>query len=61
MHLELASPQVRGPTICDLRLLKSPPSAVARPQLAPNALVAMEIAGAAIVDAVVDAVVGYDA
>ena len=61
VHVELASPQVRGTTICDLRFLKSPPSAVARPQLPSNALVAIEIDGTAVVDAVVDAVISYDA
>ncbi len=61
VHVELASPQVRGTTVCDLRVFKSPPSAAARPQLASNALVALEIDGAAVVDAVVDAVISYDA
>jgi hypothetical protein len=59
--MELASPQLRGTTVCDLRVFKSPPSAAARAQLAPNALVAIEIDGAAVVDAVVDAVTSYDA
>ena len=61
VHIELASPEVRGTTVCDLRVFKSPPAAAARTQLPPNALVALEIDGAAVVDAVVDAVTSYDA
>ena len=61
VHMELASPQVRGTTVCDLRVFKSQPAASARTQLPSNALVALEIEGAAVVDAVVDAVISYDA
>lgn len=61
VHMELASAQVRGTTVCDLRIFKSAPAAAARTQLPPNALVALEIDGAAVVDAVVDAVISYDA
>jgi purine nucleosidase len=61
VHMELASPELRGTTVCDLRVFKSAPAAATRPQLPSNALVALEIDGAAVVDRVVDAVTSYDA
>jgi purine nucleosidase len=60
VHIELASPEVRGTTICDLRTFLSEPSGATRRQLPANALVALEIDGAAVVDRVVDAVTSYD-
>jgi inosine-uridine nucleoside N-ribohydrolase len=60
VHLELASPQVRGTTICDLRTFLGEPSGATRRQQPANALVAIEIDGAAVVERVVDAVTSYD-
>jgi purine nucleosidase len=60
VHMELASPEVRGTTICDLRTFLSEPSGATRRQQPANALVALEIDGAAVVDKVVDAVTSYD-
>ena len=60
IHLELASPEVRGSTICDLRTFLSEPSGATRRQQPSNALVALEIDGAAVVEKVVDAVTSYD-
>jgi inosine-uridine nucleoside N-ribohydrolase len=60
VHLELASPEVRGATICDLRTFLSEPAGATRRQQPANALVALEIDGAAVVDKVVDAVTSYD-
>ena len=59
VHMELASPEVRGTTICDLRTFLSEPSGVTRRQQPANALVALKIDGAAVVDKVVDAVTSY--
>jgi purine nucleosidase/pyrimidine-specific ribonucleoside hydrolase len=60
VHIELASPEVRGTTICDLRTFLGEPSGATRRQQPANALVALEIDGAAVVDRVVDAVTSYD-
>jgi purine nucleosidase len=61
VHMELASPELRGTTSCDLRTFLSPPAGATRRQSPPNALVALEIDGEAVIDAVVDTVVSYDA
>jgi len=60
VHLELASPQTRGTTVCDLRTFLSEPSGATVRQHPSNALVALEIDGAAVVEKVVDAVTSYD-
>ena len=60
VHIELASPQGRGTTVCDLRTFRDEPSGATRRPLPANALVALEIDGAAVVDRVVDAVLSYD-
>jgi inosine-uridine nucleoside N-ribohydrolase len=60
VHIELASPQVRGTTVCDLRTFRGEPSGATRRPLPANALVALEIDGEAVVDRVVEAVVSYD-
>jgi purine nucleosidase len=60
VHLELASQQTRGSTICDLRTFLSEPSGATVRQQPSNALVAIEIDGVAVVERVVDAVTSYD-
>jgi purine nucleosidase len=60
VHLETASPEVRGTTVCDLRTFLSEPAGATRKQKPANALVALEIDGAAVVDRVVEAVTSYD-
>ena len=61
VHVELASPQLRGMTACDLRSVDiARVVSVRRPEPA-NAQVAIAIDGAAAVDLVIDSILSYDA
>lgn len=61
VHVELASPQLRGMTACDLRKVNPGPLETVRRPLPPNAAVAIAIDGPAAVDRVIDALLAYDA
>ena len=61
VHIELASPQLRGMTACDLRNVNiARVNSVRKPEPS-NARVAIAIDGEAAVDLVVDALIAYDA
>lgn len=61
VHIELASPQLRGMTACDLRKVNSRNTSVIEGNAAPNAKVAVAIEGDAAVDHVIEIIAGYDA
>lgn len=61
VHIELASPQLRGMTACDLRSVNVARVVSVHKPMLPNARVAVAIDGAAAVDQVIDALLSYDA
>ena len=60
VHIELASPQLRGMTACDLRGLNAARVDSTRKQQATNAQVAIAIDGIVAVDRVIDAILTFD-
>ena len=60
VHVELASPQLRGMTACDLRSVNAAHAGTVHKPQAPNARVAVAIDGAAAVDLVIKALIAYD-
>ncbi len=60
VHVELASPQLRGMTACDLRNVNLARVLTVHKPLPPNAQVAIAIDGDAAVDLVIDSLIAYD-
>jgi len=60
VHIELASPQLRGMTACDLRRVNAGAARTVHHNAAPNAHVAVAIEGAAAVDDVIRTLIEYD-
>ena len=60
VHVELASPQLRGMTACDLRRVNSAKVTTVRKPEPHNARVAVAVDGAAAVEHVIDALLEYD-
>ncbi len=61
VHIELASPQLRGMTACDLRRVNAELARTVHPNARPNAHVAIAIDGPAAVDHVIQTLLSYDA